>query len=160
MHLSEQPDLFQLIRLGVAPDDIDKQLVEQHVQDVNEYQQTLLHEAISHKQAEYTLFLLQKGVNVQQQDYRGATALHFAAEDNLPEPIIHILSYKADPNTVDCHGNTPLRTAVFNARGDYRVVKLLIEAGADPNKKNKYGKSPLDFAIQIKDEELQQLLRA
>jgi hypothetical protein len=36
----------------------------------------------------------------------------------------------------------------------------LIDAGADPMAKNRYSKSPLDFARQIKDEALQRVLSA
>jgi len=154
------PDLFQQIRLGVALDDIDEGTLLQHLQDLNEYGQTLLHEAISHGQAEYALFMLDKGINVYQADYRGATALHFAAFYRLADVTSRLLANHANPNATDEHGNTPLWVAVFNARGDYAMVQRLLDAGADPTRKNRYGKSSWDFACQIKDKALQRLLSA
>ncbi|MGI4736422.1 MAG: ankyrin repeat domain-containing protein [Janthinobacterium lividum] len=156
----ELPDLFQLIRLGVALDDLDERTLLLHLQDLNEYGQTLLHEAISYHQGEYALFLLGKGVNVQQADYQGATALHFAAYYRLADVAACILEHQGNPNAVDEHGNTPLWMAVFSARGEYQVVQLLVDAGADPTTKNKYGKSPMNFAQQINDEALQRILSA
>jgi ankyrin repeat protein len=97
---------------------------------------------------------------VQQADYQGATALHFAANYRLADVTARILEHHGNPNAKDEHGNTPLWTAVFSARGEYQVVQLLIDAGADPTTKNRYGKSPLDFARQIKDEDLQRVLSA
>jgi ankyrin repeat protein len=156
----EPPDLFQLIRLGVAFDDLDERTLLLHLQDLNEYGQTLLHEAISHRQGDYALFLLGKGINVRQADYQGATALHFAAEYCLAEVTACILEHHGNPNAADEHGNTPLWAAVFSARSDYQVVQLLVDAGADPTTKNRHGKSPMDFAQQIKDEALQRMLSA
>jgi ankyrin repeat protein len=152
------PDLFSLIRLGVALDDLDEETLLRQLQDLNEYRQTLLHEAIAHKQAAYALFLLKKGINVHQADYEGATALHFAAYYRMTDVVTGILAHHGNPNATDKHGNTPLWTAVLNARGDYRVVQLLVDAGADPSSVNKYGKSSVDFARQIKDEALQRVL--
>lgn len=160
MSLVEPPDLFQLIRLGVALDDLDERTLLLHLQDLNEYGQTLLHEAISHHQGDYALFLLEKGINVEQADYQGATALHFAAYYRLADVTARILEHHGNPNAADEHGNTPLWTAVFSARGDYRVVQLLVDAGAGPTTKNRYDKSPMDFARQIKDEALQRVLSA
>jgi hypothetical protein len=54
--------------------------------------------------------------------------------------------------------NSPLFSAVFDARGDYRFVRALIAAGADPNHKNKSNKSPIDIAVTIGDETLRTLL--
>ena len=154
------PDLFSLIRLGVALDDLGEESLLRQLQDLNEYHRTLLHTAIAHKQAAYALFLLKKGINVHQADYEGATALHFAAYYRMTDVVTGILARHGNPNAKDKHGNTPLWTAVLNARGDYRVVQLLVDAGADPAAENKYGKTPMGIARQIKDEALQQVLSA
>jgi hypothetical protein len=58
----------------------------------------------------------------------------------------------------DVYGNGPLWRAAFDARGNYRLVEILIAAGADPNQKNKSDKSPIDFAVTIGDESLKTLL--
>lgn len=48
--------------------------------------------------------------------------------------------------------------AVFNANNDYRLVKLLVRYGADALSKNNAIRSPLDFAKQIKDTEMINIL--
>ena len=151
-------DLFQIIRLGVAIDEIDDSVLSAHINETNEFKQSLLHEAIAFKQDDYALFLIKKGINVNQQDYNGATALHFAVFYMYPEVIELLLQYGSGPDIVDMHGNGALWIAVFNARGEYGIVEQLKAAGANPNTKNKYGKSPLDFARQIKDDALIEIL--
>ena len=154
------PDLFQQIRLGVALDDIDEKTLLGQLQNLNEYGQTLLHEAISHAQPDYALFLLDQGIDVQPADYQGATALHFAVFYRMAAVTDRILARHGNPNAADAHGNPPLWVAVFNARGEYSMVQRLLNAGADSTLKNRYGKSAWDFACQIKDEALQRLLSA
>ena len=53
---------------------------------------------------------------------------------------------------LDTHGNNPLWTAVFNARGEYRIIDLIVNAKGDFNSENQYGKTPLSFAKQINGE--------
>ena len=56
-----------------------------------------------------------------------------------------LLQKGSDPNVQDIHGNTPLWTAIFNAKlptDEQGVVKLLLKHGADPDHVNKYGKTP------------------
>lgn len=62
-----------------------------------------------------------------------------------------LLSKNADINIEDAYGNNPLWTAVFNARGDYRMVELFIQNNANIHHLNKARRSPLDFAKQIDD---------
>lgn len=69
-----------------------------------------------------------------------------------------LLSKNADINVEDAYGNNPLWTAVFNARGDYRMVELFIEYNANIHHLNKAGRSSLDFAKQIDDTKLVQIL--
>ena len=54
------------------------------------------------------------------------------------------------------YNNTALSTAVINAK--YDVVELLIEKGADINKENNKGDTPLIHAIRFEDYDMVQLL--
>jgi ankyrin repeat protein len=58
----------------------------------------------------------------------------------------------------DIYGNQALWTAVFNAKGNYTVVEAFLKFKQDVEHKNKYGKSPLDFAKQITDQFLIKIL--
>ena len=61
-------------------------------------------------------------------------------------------------NIIDYYGNNPLWYAVFNANDDYCLVKLLVKYGADALSKNNAMRSPLDFAKQIEDTEMINIL--
>ncbi|MEC4895831.1 MAG: ankyrin repeat domain-containing protein [Oscillatoria sp. PMC 1051.18] len=78
----------------------------------------------------------------------------------LYEVIILLLDKDADVNIRGEDSSTALHSAVNVAvaiKSD-RVVKILLDAGADVNAKNSRGKSPLDYAKEIKDDELVRLL--
>ncbi|MBN8671475.1 MAG: hypothetical protein J0L80_12360 [Chitinophagales bacterium] len=64
----------------------------------------------------------------------------------------------ADPNIDDIYGNNCLWTAVFNAKGKYEIVELYKKSGANVNSRNNAGRSPLDFAQQINDYKLIEVL--
>ncbi|MEM7430356.1 MAG: ankyrin repeat domain-containing protein [Pseudomonadota bacterium] len=105
-------------------------------------------------------WLLDNGADADSQDRHGHTALHFAVQEKHVDVIARLLDHGVDPTLVDSHGNAPLWRAVFDARGEYDIVKKLIAAGADPLAKNNSDRSPLDFAETIGDRDLIALLKA
>jgi len=121
---------------------------------------SLLHAAIGYKQDRIALDLISKGIDVNHQNGKGKTALHFAAAHSNYEIASEIIKKGGDVNLRDSFENNSLWTATFNAKGNYQIVKLFLEAGGDPNHKNTSNRSALDFAIQIKDEELISLLES
>lgn len=54
------------------------------------------------------------------------------------------LSQGLSADTSDTHGNTALMMA--SARGQRDVCKALVDAGADPGHKNKFGMGPRNWA--------------
>ena len=68
--------------------------------------------------------------------------------------MIVLLEHGASPNLLNWHGNAPLWTACHEAclaestQENWDIIRLLIKFGADVNRKNNYGRSPLDMAIQ------------
>ena len=72
--------------------------------------------------------------------------------------LLYLVKNRAKVNVTDCYGNNPLWYAVFNANNDYRLVKLLVKYGADALSKNNAMRSPLDFAKQIEDTEMINIL--
>ncbi|QIF02829.1 ankyrin repeat domain-containing protein [Roseimicrobium sp. ORNL1] len=119
---------------------------------------SMLHEAIAYGKAQHAELLILHGVDVDAQDKQGQTPLHYAAIHNDLETAKLLVTHKADQLVSDKFGNAPLWYAVFNARGRYELTRLYIEAGGPVSRKNKSGRSPLDFAVQIGDAELQGLL--
>ncbi len=68
-----------------------------------------------------------------------------------------LLQAKADPNITNERGETALFNAVANA--PLEEVKVLIDAGADVNKKDDNGYSPLQFASNLFKTEVVDLLK-
>lgn len=69
------------------------------------------------------------GFNADQGDYDDRTALHVAASKGQTMSVSYLLDHKANPNAVDCFGNTPLFEAVRN--GHRMVAQMLRKAGAN-----------------------------
>ncbi len=126
---------------------------------VNEYKQSLLHEAIASNRKSVALALIQKNIDLNIGDKKNQTALHYAAHRKMTALAIALVQAGADMNCKDIYGNNPLWTATFSSKGtDYDVVRILVEAGADPYHKNRAGRSAMDFANQIGDRTLVAIL--
>jgi ankyrin repeat protein len=108
----------------------------------------LIHAAIDNR-LDAAGLLLERGSNVNVQDKLGYTALHYAAQNYHPEMALLLLERGAAVDVQDVHGNTPLWRAVFLSHGRGAVIDILLKAGADRNRKNERGRSPLELATTI-----------
>ncbi|KAE8678775.1 Potassium channel AKT1 [Hibiscus syriacus] len=72
--------------------------------------------------------LLKRGLDPNEADNNGRTALHIAASKGSENCILLLLDYGADPNCKDSEGNVPLWEAML--AGHDNVAKLLKENGA------------------------------
>ncbi len=126
---------------------------------VNAEGQSFLHEAVVHHRLEMGEDLISKGINLNVQDSNGQTVLHYAALHGELALASIIIKQGGDVNICDNYGNNALWTATFNARGNYEIVKLYKGSSGDAHNVNKSGRSSLDFATQIKDEELMNILK-
>lgn len=86
---------------------------------------TLLHYAAELGNVDLTKFLLSKGANANEAMIRGNTPLSTAIG-------------------LDKYGSTMLHSAILNEK--FELIKLLLEAGADPQTKDQWGKSAIEFA--------------
>lgn len=75
--------------------------------------------------------LVRQGVDVNEPQVDGATALHWASQWNDLQSARVLLRAGADPNIANRTGATPLELAAIN--GSPEMLELLLEAGADPN---------------------------
>jgi uncharacterized protein len=153
-------DLFQMIRINAS----STVAALQSATDINVRQddgQNLLHMAIAYGNQPVICELFKLGIDVNAQDSRGQTPLHYAATRQNVDAAELILSNGGDMSVRDSHGNSALWSAVFSARGNYGVVKALLSHGGGHLSvvKNKHGKSPIEFAVQISDCELTELLK-
>ncbi|WP_034738071.1 ankyrin repeat domain-containing protein [Chryseobacterium indologenes] len=151
--------VFQYVRLNQV-ENLKKEVNSSNVNDfINEYDENLLQEAISSKAFEIIKYLLECDININHADRDGKTPLHFSTAYNDYDTTQFLLDNKSiEIDKKDIHGNNPMWVATFNARGYYDVVKLLKQAGANPNSKNNNNKSALDFAKQIEDQDLEKIL--
>ena len=93
--------------------------------------------------------LIERGADVNAEDaVRNWTALQFAAQIQRDDIVKTLLENGASVDPVDTFGNSPLWVAVMNASSTLDVVRLLVQRGADPNRKNQAGVAPIDIAKQ------------
>ncbi len=107
-----------------------------------------LQAAIAARNVANGAILIERRIGILHRDRDGSNALHYACEHGLGETAL--LLVKAEPSLThmaDKHGNQPLWTAVFNARGELAIVRMLVEHGAQIDHVNNAGRSPLTLAL-------------
>ncbi|MER8018243.1 ankyrin repeat domain-containing protein [Streptomyces griseoluteus] len=110
---------------------------------------TALHYAAGRGDVDGLRALLAEGADPAAADAEGWTPLHFAAQAQVPAVVEVLLAAGAAVDVVDRRDNTPLWRAVFCSRGEGGTIRLLLEAGADPDRDNVHGLSPRTLARRI-----------
>lgn len=115
-----------------------------------------LHHACIQSQDEIAELLLSRGARPDVADHEGWTPLHYAAQNFAVEVARKLVQAGAHVDACDANGNTPLFRAVFESRGRGEMIKLLLEAGADRERANDYGISPIALATTIANYDVKQ----
>lgn len=102
--------------------------------------------------------LIKKGADTNHQDKIGYSALHHCSLEMRTGCAQILLNNHADPNLLDEHENGPLWVALMNSKGNFKLVKLLMEHGADPEIENLYERTAEDLAETLYKKELDELL--
>ncbi|MGY4918634.1 ankyrin repeat domain-containing protein [Streptomyces sp. 900116325] len=110
---------------------------------------TALHYAVLSSDVDGLGELVASGADPDAADGAGWTPLHFAAQAQNPQAAAALLAGGAAVDIPDRHGNTALWTAVFNFRGEGATLRVLLGAGADPERENAHGVSPRGLADKI-----------
>jgi len=115
-----------------------------------------LHLACENGNANAVTLLLKAGARVDTRDGRGATPLQVCADQGFDGLALMLLGRGAPIDAMDGNGNTPLIDACMN--GKVRVVAVLLQNGADPRLKNKFGMTAASLAKQWGHDEIVYLL--
>lgn len=84
-----------------------------------------------------------------------------AVEDANVDSVKNLLEKGADVNTTDTYGRTPLRLAVDEDENATKIVKALLEKGAEPDKvRDTNMTTPLQIAAEIGNIEIVKALLA
>src|SRR5690606_28850728 len=78
-----------------------------------------------------------------------STALHFAAGEGHLAATRALVTSGAGLDITDDQGSTPALLAVLN--GHFDVAAFLLEAGTDPNIRDRYGRTVLFAAVHLDD---------
>lgn len=133
----DQPEVLQvLLSLGADPNHQDNAGVS-----------ALMRASAKDQQACQKILLRQKGIDVNAQDNVGRSVLTYAVYAEDIAPVQALLSAKADVNTADLQGNTPLMSAI-KAKND-RAAVLLIQHGANLTTVNQAGETAFTLAQQF-----------
>jgi ankyrin repeat protein len=125
---------------------------------VDEYGRTDLHYAAVDADVARVRSLIADGANAGAADDGGWTPLHFAVQSQAFEICELLLRAGSAVDAVDSYGNTPLWRAVFDWQGHSEIILLLRQYGADPNRANASGISPLNLAATMANPTVAQLL--
>lgn len=91
--------------------------------------------------------ILLENADINARNFLGQTALHIACSSFKPHELIKaLLALDANCNVGDVDGTTPLMIATTD--GNIQIIKLLLEAKADPGCKNDAGQTAGDLAQQ------------
>ncbi|XP_028039256.1 transient receptor potential channel pyrexia-like [Bombyx mandarina] len=108
---------------------------------------TALHLAASRGYVECVELLLSEGAKANTKNYRGFTALHLAARLSSIDCVEVLLrDGNADPNAEDYDKRSPLHAAITRSERACDIIELLVNWGAQVNKKDEYGYSAIHLA--------------
>ncbi|MYC77091.1 hypothetical protein F4X10_15105 [Candidatus Poribacteria bacterium] len=100
--------------------------------------------------------LLALGADINIQNYKGKTGLHYAAKAGFLNVINLLIENGADLDALDNDGETPLfeaiRSTIKSGEKQRSALEALLIKGANPNVKNRKGQTPLRVAKRMRRE--------
>lgn len=152
-------DLWQTAALG-TPEELKAMLTPESVNALNEFGWAPLHMAAFAGNVANAKLLLDRGADFRlraKTKFRNSPFL-VAMLTRHAEMVTLLLDRGADVLERQAEGDTALHEAA--AAGDFALVRLLVERGSDLGARDDDGKSPLDYAVEKKHDEVAEFLRA
>jgi len=106
---------------------------------------TALHIVTGRRDLTWMSFLIGKGANVNARNDHGVTPLEVASSLGFQEGVQLLLDEHARVDEVNATGETALVAAVHNR--DTGMMRILLRAGADPDRPDNSGRSARDYAL-------------
>lgn len=143
--------------LQINKEEAVKQLKEKGISE-DSYNSSL-RSAVNDGDAELVKLLLQAGATAKEADIYSTYPLVISAVmQNNPDILKLLLDFKSNPDIQNSIGQTPLMIAVKTGNND--MVELLIQAGADVNKQDIYGRTAYSYARGTENETALQRIQA
>jgi ankyrin repeat protein len=111
---------------------------------------TPLHVAVYDGREEEVKTFVNKGMDVNRQNYDGQTPLYIACERGMTRMAHYLLKNGANPNIPSVDGATPVHIAA--AGGFNEVINILASNGAFINSQDDAGDTPLHYAVRESQE--------
>ncbi|XP_072918547.1 CARD- and ANK-domain containing inflammasome adapter protein [Hemitrygon akajei] len=131
---NELAHLFQIVASGDLSS-LDKAIGHSDINDINAFNETLLHIAATHGHVKIIEYLLNKGAKLEVKDNKGQSPLHRAAEKGHTAAAKVLLQAGAHSYALDTESKTPLHLASQN--NFFSVVKLMLKEEARNYKRKK-----------------------
>ncbi len=106
--------------------------------------ETALHIVVARRDPTWLTFLLAKGADPNISDNHGTSPLMLATNLGFDEGVTMLVDHGARLDESNSTGETPLITAVH--RHDLVLMRVLLKAGANPDRTDNSGRSARDYA--------------
>ena len=106
-----------------------------------------LHLVAQRRDAVWLRFLLAKGANPNLADRNGVTALQLASDLGWSDGVEILVGKGASIDVSNAAGETPLISAIH--RRDIALVRVLLKAGANPERSDNSGRTARDYAALL-----------
>lgn len=106
--------------------------------------ESAMHIVTQRRDLTWMRFLVSEGANVNLRDKRGVSPLELAVGLGFVEGVEYLAQHGARLNDTNATGETPLILATHQRNAD--LARVLIAAGADPDRTDSAGRSARDYA--------------
>ncbi len=130
------------------------------INETDKEKQTPLHIATISNNLKLVDLLISRGADIKARDNKNRTPLYWAARETCPDIVDLLVKKGVDVNATDSEGFTPLHCVARWSGCDRskRITEILLKAKANPEIRDKYGRTPLHWAAYKDTDKVLELL--